>query len=216
MGKRSSNYPRAERDLYPTSFKAVVPLISYLQRDGIVTFAEPCCGDCDLVSHLESFGLCCNYHGDIRFGQDALWLRTETCRGAQAIISNLPFKYPDAKGTYPYLLLDLMRHFLALPALPIWLLMPHDFLTNAYAPPFLKHCSDIVVVGRVQWIPGSAHKGGFENSDWMRFDARHYGVTAFHNDRNAHRQHIISSAPEAFTGRSGRGPTITATGGPLP
>jgi len=58
MGKRTF-FERREADFYPTPFKAVPPLIPYLRRDGIKTFAELCCGEGDLIRHLESFGLKC-------------------------------------------------------------------------------------------------------------------------------------------------------------
>ena len=77
----------------------------------------------------------------------------------------------------------LIRHFLDL-GIPFWLLLPHDFSTNAYAPPFLKHCTDIVVVGRVQWIANSKYKSGFDNACWYRFDINFDGDPIFHNDRN--------------------------------
>ena len=73
MGKRS-NFPRRDRDLYPTPRSAVLPLIPHLR--GIRTFAEPCCDDGALVRHLESFGLRCVYAGDIATGQDALALES--------------------------------------------------------------------------------------------------------------------------------------------
>ena len=71
---------------------------------------------------------------------------------------------------------------------PSWLLMPHDFATNEYAPPFLKHCTDIVVAGRVKWIADSEHDGGFDNSCWYRFDINYDGEPVFHNDRKRQRQ----------------------------
>jgi hypothetical protein len=66
VGKRSS-FESRERDLYVTPQRAVEPLIPFLHRDGIQRFAEPCCGDGDLVRHLETFGLECVYAGDITF-----------------------------------------------------------------------------------------------------------------------------------------------------
>jgi len=48
MGKRS-NFERREADFYPTPAKAVQPLIPYLRAAGIRSFAEPCCGNGDLV-----------------------------------------------------------------------------------------------------------------------------------------------------------------------
>ena len=50
MGKRS-DYDRIPKDKYQTPNKAVLPLIPYLRRDGIETFAELCCGDGELIRH---------------------------------------------------------------------------------------------------------------------------------------------------------------------
>jgi hypothetical protein len=183
MSKRGDEYQRIPRDLYKTPFKAVLPLIPYLRRDGIKRFAEPCCDDGGLVRHLESHGLVCSYAGDISTGQDALQLTRANLNRAQAIITNTPYKYPEAKSKIPHLMLDMIQHFLAL-GQPSWLLLQHDFLANQYLSKFMQHCSDIVVIGRVQWIPDSKHKSGFDNADWARFDARHRGKTSFFNDRN--------------------------------
>jgi hypothetical protein len=183
MSKRKDgDFERIDKDHYPTPLKPVRYLIRYLQRDDINEFVEPCCGpkEC-LIQHLESFGLSCVYRGDIIFGQDALQLTKAMCRGAP-IISNLPFKYPHDKPRTTRLLRDLIRHFLDIDV-PSWLLMPHDFSTNEYAPPFLKHCSEIVVAGRVKWIADSEHDGGFDNSCWYRFDVNYDGKPVFHNDR---------------------------------
>ena len=189
MSKRKSgDHPRIDKDHYPTPLKPVRYLIQYLQRDSIKAFVEPCCGpgEC-LIRHLESFGLSCVYRGDIIFGQDALQLTKAMCRGAP-IISNLPFRYPEGgPKDKTKLLRDLLQHFLDIDV-PSWLLMPHDFATNEYAPPFLKHCTDIVVAGRVKWIADSEHDGGFDNSCWYRFDINYDGEPVFHNDRKRQRQ----------------------------
>jgi len=176
MGKRS-NFDRREADLYPTPRTAVVPLIPYLRRDGIRTFAEPCCGESDLVRHLESFGLRCVYAGDLATGQDALAL--DSYGACDSIITNPPFKYPEDHKHSTRLLFDLIRHFLDL-GVPFWLLMPHDWSANKGSASYLRHCSDIVPVGRVKWIADSEHNGGYENSCWYRFDARHTAAPVFH------------------------------------
>jgi hypothetical protein len=136
MSKRKSgDHPRIDKDHYPTPLKPVRYLIQYLQRDNIKAFVEPCCGpgEC-LIRHLESFGLSCVYRGDIIFGQDALQLTKAMCRGAP-IISNLPFRYPEGgPKDKTKLLRDLLQHFFDIDV-PSWLLMPHDFATNEYAPP---------------------------------------------------------------------------------
>jgi hypothetical protein len=177
MGKRSS-FERREADFYPTPQKAVVPLIPYLRRDGIRTFAEPCCGEGDLVRHLESFGLHCVYAGDLRTGQDALAIKCYV-GNPDVGITNPPFKYPEDPKHSTRLLGDLIRHFLDL-GVPFWLLIPHDWSANKGSASYLRCCTDIVPVGRVKWIPDSEHSGGYENSAWYRFDARHTSGPVFH------------------------------------
>jgi hypothetical protein len=182
MGKRSQSFERIPRDLYPTPSKAVKPLLPYLCRDGIKAFAELCAGNGDLIRHLESFGLQCVHSGDIATGQDALKATAADYNGAQVGITNPPFKYPEDPPRTTRLLRDLIQHFLGL-GKPFWLLLPHDFSANKGSASYLRCCSNIVVVGRVKWIPDSDHSGGYENSSWRRFDGNHRGLTAFHNDR---------------------------------
>jgi hypothetical protein len=165
MGKRS-NFGRREGDFYPTPRAAVVPLIPYMR--GIRTFVEPCAGDGNLVRHLESFGLRCVYAGDIRAGQDAL--AVDTYGPADAIITNPPYTR--------YVMHRLIVHFQSIA--PTWLLLPHDWSANKGSAFYLRCCSDIVPIGRVKWIEGSEHSGGYENSAWYRFDARHTVGPVFH------------------------------------
>ncbi len=166
MGKRS-NFPRRERDFYPTPLGPVQLLISFLRRDGVRTFAEPCCGDGALVRHLESFGLVCVHAGDIANDKDAL--ATLNYGGADAIISNIPFTAAIRDA--------LIRHFLRIAT--AWLLLPSDWASNKGAAPFLCHCSDIVPVGRVRWVPGTKNSS-YENFAWYRLDARHSAGPVFH------------------------------------
>jgi len=105
MGKYSS-FERIPRDLYPTPFGAVPPLITHLR--GVRTFSDPCAGDGALVRHLESLGLRCVHASDIATGQDALTL--ESYGGADAIITNPPFARP--------LMHALIEHFMR--SLPTW------------------------------------------------------------------------------------------------
>jgi hypothetical protein len=167
MGKRS-DFKRIDRDRYMTPRAAVLPLVRYLQRDGVETFADLCDGGggIGLVHHLEDFGYHCVHRGDILTGQNAL--EVKRCVGDPDIgITNPPFKYPEDHDHSTRLLRDLIRHFLDL-GLPFRLLLPHDFSTNEYAAPFLRSCSDIVAVGRVKWIPNSEFSGGKDNSCWYR------------------------------------------------
>lgn len=110
MGKRS-DFERIPRDFYATPMAAVRPLISYLKRDGVRTFAEPCCGDGDLVRHLELFGPRCAHAGDIATGEDALELTVEDLYGADAVITNPPYRHPEDPPRSTRLLRELIEHF---------------------------------------------------------------------------------------------------------
>jgi hypothetical protein len=181
MGKRSS-FERRTADFYPTPKAAVLPLIPYLRRDGIRTFAEPCSGEGDLVRHLEGHGMRCAYAGDLTTGQDALAI--DSYGEADAIITNPPYTRD--------LMHRLIVHFQSIA--PTWLLLDHDWVSTLQAVPFLAHCSDIVTIGRVKWFADSKHTGK-DNHAWFRFDARHKGITAIHR-RNA------GEAGNLSTGRS--------------
>ena len=169
MGKRS-NFPRREKDAYPTPAAAVRPLIGHLR--GIRTFAEPCCGDGDLVRHLESHGLRCVYRGDVAAGQDAL--ARISYGGADAIITNPPWTRS--------ILHVLIRHFQEIA--PTWLLLDQDWACTKQAAPYLRCCTDILPIGRQIWIPGT-DKHGFDNAAWYRFDRRHAAGPVFHPYRSA-------------------------------
>src|SRR3954452_13551259 len=164
MGKRSS-FERIPQDFYPTPYAAVPPLVPHLR--GVRTFAEPCCGDGSLVRHLETFGLRCVYAGDLVTGQDALAL--DTYGGADANITNTPYERP--------LMHALISHFQRIA--PTWLLLEFDWAATKQAVPFLRSCSDIVVVGRLRLFEGTKSCGK-ENFAWFRFDARHASGPVFH------------------------------------
>jgi hypothetical protein len=163
MGKRS-DFERRKADFYPTPPAAVAPVIPFLR--GIRTFAEPCCGDGDLVRHLESFGLRCVYAGDIRHGQDALAVNSYD---GDAIITNPPFRRDW--------LMPMIEHFRAIA--PTWLLMPADWPHTKYAAPVMRTCSDIVSIGRVKWFPNSDATSK-DNFAWYRFHSSHTSGPVFH------------------------------------
>ena len=194
MSKRS-NFERIDRDRYNTPFPAVLPLILYLQRDGVTSFAEPCAGDGELIRHLELFGLTCAYRGDIATGQDALKLTIADLNGA-IVITNPPYRRPEDQPRTTRLLFDLIRHLLSLGA-PFWLLLSHDWSTNKGSARYLKYCTDVVVIGRVKWIPGSEHEGGYENASWYRFDINHSDGPRLRNDRSVAINPTISVQGEA-------------------
>ncbi|WP_206530065.1 hypothetical protein [Nordella sp. HKS 07] len=165
MGKRS-NFERREADFYPTPQAAVVPLIPHLR--GINSFAEPCSGDGTLVRHLEEIGLRCVYAGDIRTGQDAL--AVDNYGEIDAIITNPPYSRPVMHA--------LISHFEKIA--PTWLLLEYDWTATKQARPFMRRCSNIVVIGRLRWIPGTKYSGK-DNFAWCRFDASHDSGPILHN-----------------------------------
>jgi hypothetical protein len=164
MGKRST-FERRDADFYPTPLAAVVPLIPHLR--GIRTFAEPCCGDGDLVRHLETLGLRCVWQGDIRADQDALAF--DSYGSADAIVTNPPYTRD--------LMHRLIAHFQRIA--PTWLLLESDWAQTKQASPFIASCSDIVAIGRVKWIEGSKYTGK-DNYAWYQFGAGHTMGPVFH------------------------------------
>jgi hypothetical protein len=169
VGKRS-DFERRERDFYPTPYKAVPPLIPHLR--GIRRFAEPCDGDGALVRHLESFGLCCVYRGDITEGRDAL--AVDSYGDIDRIISNTPWERP--------VLHAMIRHFVRIA--PTWLLIDQDWAGTKQARPYLPCCTDILPIGRLIWIPGTKWPGK-DNAAWYHFDAGHAAGPVWHPFRSA-------------------------------
>jgi hypothetical protein len=177
MGKRT-NFPRVERDFYRTPLHAVTPLIPILWGMGVTEFAEPCCGEGDLIRHLEDAGrLKCTEYGDIATGQNAL----HHGRFNVEVITNPPLRRPEDKPRTKRLLIDLIDHFLKT-APAFWLLLHGDWAFDVKAAGYMEKCSHIVVVGRVKWINGSP-SSGMENFAWLRFSDSHEGDPVFLNRR---------------------------------
>jgi hypothetical protein len=184
MGKRSS-FEHIPRDFYPTQFAAVPPLIPHLR--GVRTFAEPCCGDGQLVRHLESFGLRCVSSGDIATGQDAL---ARDSFGGVPVITNPPYDTKNRRKLMHALILHLMR------AAPfVWLLIDYDWSATKRAAPFMRHCTDIVMLPRLKWIEGSEDTGK-DNHAWYRFDARHSAGPIFHARDSMPESSHVSLCPQ--------------------
>jgi hypothetical protein len=74
----------------------------------------------------------------------------------------------------------LIEHFQAIA--PTWLLIDTDWICNLQAVPYLPHCSDVVIIGRVKWIKDSKFTGK-ENYAWFRFHGTYRGPTKIHNNR---------------------------------
>lgn len=170
MGKRS-DFKRFDRDFYPTPLEPVLCLLPHLPSG--IRFAEPCCGNGDMVDHLTGAGHDLGFACDIEPGESS-WSYSEQRNGLTVdsldvlgcdfFITNPPWPAPHRFGEPT---LSLIRHFSAI--LPTWLLLPADFAHNAYAGGVLYFCQKIISVGRVQWIPGT-EQAGKDNTAWYLFD----------------------------------------------
>jgi len=57
---------------------------------------------------------------------------------------------------------------------PTWLLFEADWAFTRQANAFMDHCSHIVAVGRLRWVPGTKHSA-MDSCAWYRFHAQHVG-----------------------------------------
>lgn len=175
MGKRS-DFERIDKDFYRTiDPKASAVLASFLKP---CTYCEPCYGKGDLVKQLYTHGFSCWANYDIE--KDALTLTKDDLNGAGCIITNPPWGRP--------ILHKMIDHFAHLA--PTWLLFDADWPYTKQeiiakkhgvktVPELMKMCSDIIPIGRLTWIPGTAVKGK-DNCAWYRFDANNSKETIFH------------------------------------
>lgn len=155
MGKRTKqNFQRREKDFYGTvDPDAVKPLVPFIKGQ---RYAEPCCGEGDLVDLLLTDAYCV-WESDISKGKNALELTELDLWEAEVIITNPPYMWP--------LLEPLLDH---LPKLkPTWLLLPADCFHNKRMFPYVEKCSDIVSVGRLYWMDNKVK--GVDNYAWGRF-----------------------------------------------
>jgi hypothetical protein len=174
MGKRS-DFPRRERDYYPTPVSAVLPLIDHLPAR--FSYIEPCAGDGALVRALYSFAGVAHdgtfrpsleYASDVcPVGRDAepvcdtkdAFSITNAPTGVDFFITNPPWSRS--------ILHPLILHLSSIR--PTWLLFDGDWMHTIQAAPYLKRCRKIVSVGRVKWIPGSPYSGK-NDCAWYFFD----------------------------------------------
>lgn len=173
MGKRS-NFERRERDFYPTPFSAVFPLIKHLKKGD--TFSEPCCGQNDLVQHLQFYNFMCTSATDIDRGFDLFNIKPHdfSVISSKYFITNPPWPQASGRGEPT---LKIIKHLSALK--PTWLLLPADFCQNKYFNLVSNYCSKIIAVGRVKWIKGSKHVSK-ENCCWYLFNKHNKKITKFY------------------------------------
>lgn len=167
MGKRTAlpqTVDQRTRDYWPTPPEPMAQLLPHLVRGS--TFAEPCAGKGAMVDYFESAGHSCVFACDIHpLRPDVSQLAAADLRYIRAdqFITNPPWKWEWLEP----IIVNLSSQ------LPTWLLLSADFVHNLRTQDVVRRCSLIVPVGRVQWVPGSAHKGGYENAAWYRFDPGH-------------------------------------------
>jgi len=163
MTKRApGRFQRNRNDFYATPPQAAEPLLPYLEAQGIRTFAEPCSGDGALVRFFEAHNLTCTYAGDIRNGNSALALSHILLKHPDCIITNPPYVRP--------IMHVLIKYFISLA--PTWLLLEFDWFATYQAVNYVRHCTDVVPIGRVKWIPNSPSVG-FDNYAWAHFRQDH-------------------------------------------
>ena len=202
MGKRS-DFPRQPRDAYPTPESAMLPLLDHLEAGCIFedgqdvlesgcTFDEPCCGDGQLVEHLENFGHKCLFASDVGLTE---WMAVRVdidppatkwgenprdfikCNDEIYVMAGLdarkitssPASYfitnpPWERDVLHGIIENLSR------IIPTWLLIDADWMHTKQAVPYMAICRKIVSIGRVKWIPESKNTG-MDNCCWYLFDA---------------------------------------------
>ena len=144
MSKRST-FDKISKDFYPTIDPNAIPtkLVEFIRGK---TYAEPCCGEGDLVDLLTDVSLC-RWESDIdpkrrHTAWDALRLTNHQLEKCELIITNPPFSKT--------LLLPMIDVFTKLK--PTWLLLPADLMHNQYFAPHMSVCSKVVSVGRLFWF----------------------------------------------------------------
>lgn len=162
MGKRSE-FPRIERNYYPTPYEAVVPLFPHLSP--YTEFDEPCCGDGRLIDHLQSEGHHCILGFDLEPQNDLPQgdlFDVFMCQGSQ-FITNPPWPAKHGRGEPT---LSIIKHLSDLA--PTWLLLSADFIHNKYFTQVSDRCRKVVSIGRVSWMGNG--KAGVDNCIWILFD----------------------------------------------
>lgn len=160
MGKRS-DYERRERDAYFTPYEAIIPLLPHLPEK--TKFGELCAGDYRLAQHLIKNGHECVYACDIEPMHEKVERRDVLFFGQQFpemdyIITNTPWEREPL-----HQMIDVFRNHA-----PSWLIFDADWMHTHQAAPYLKYCTKVVSVGRVQWIEGSK-TSGMDNVCWYLF-----------------------------------------------
>jgi hypothetical protein len=169
MGKRS-NFARNPRDWYPTPEVAVFPLLPFLPDN--FEFSEPFAGDGVLIDHLEKAGGKCLLKSDIEPLRADIQKKDffEITYFPAMVITNSPW---DRKILHP-LIDHLIFH-----TDEFWLLFDASWPFTKQSSPYMEHCSDMVAIGRLKWIPDSKMTGK-DDCAWYKFTKSKVSYTKFH------------------------------------
>jgi hypothetical protein len=170
MSKRT-NFDKIPKDFYPTFDKsALVP--AFVNDISEKTYAEPCCGEGDLVNLLSRIAVC-KWQSDLEnrgYGvvKDAMEVSISDIADVDMIITNPPYTKS--------IVLPMIDHFTALK--PTWLLLPADWMHNIYFKPYLGKCSKIISIGRMSWMRNTKMKST-ENYCWYFWEDMENKNTTF-------------------------------------
>lgn len=161
MGKRSE-FERKPRDLYPTPYEGVMPLLPHLKPR--TRFIEPCAGDGRLIGYLQEHGHICEAAYDIVpldpciARANSLLLHSAADYGERVFITNPPW---DRRVLHQLIIHLSNQH-------PTWLLFDADWMHTLQARRYLRRCRRIVAIGRLKWEEDSDNSGK-DNSAWYLF-----------------------------------------------
>lgn len=171
MGKRS-DFPRRERDFYPTPIEAVRPLVPHLPN--VFTYWEPCAGRWHMVINIFSLtaAKCAGASDIVSVGSDEPRdaATFDYSGDFDFFITNPPW---PQRGGEPTISIALNLSDQA----PTWLLLSADFAHNRYFSKIANRCAKIVSVGRVSWEQNGI--SGKDNCAWYLFDTAHNGPIEF-------------------------------------
>ncbi len=176
MGRRSS-FDKIPKDLYRTIDKrAVDALLPHLKPR--TRFAEPCVGHFDLVRQLQEAGHFLYWASDIQKFEPqvkvsgcTVSVQYEVC---DALILTTPLQMADCIITNPPWSRDVLHpmisHFVKNSKFT-WLLFDAAWAYTKQSRELMKYCTDIVPVGRLNWIEGTKMQGK-DDCSWYRFCMR--------------------------------------------
>lgn len=176
MGKYS-DMERVPRDWYPTPLKAVYPLAPFLRNK---SYIEPCAGDGRLAEHifkLQPDSTLVEAYDIEPQAEEVLGVPIiqrdivrqpikEVYEDVDCFVTNPPWLNNKTSGYQLNKIITLLSS-----VLPTWLLLNGNYVFNKKSAECMRHCTDVVPIGRVKWIEGSK-SAGKEDCAWFCFDSR--------------------------------------------